>query len=321
NEIIPKKSRTSFEIFLQGVGLYFSNIDRFVWYMLFPVAGQLAGLFLTVMILYCYNEYHTLILSHYPVLKSPMYMKIGLCAVLFPAVLIWLKSFWEYVVAYSAVNSMTENMLKSERVYDFPAHTMMVTRRYLPYIGLCGLYFSIIILTAVPIFFVFGLILLTYYAFIFQIFIFEPELSPYECFKKSSAYVSGNFKQTLLMIILAGGLTYVILPQIILAFVDTIKGVDYLKGLLVKYISVPSLDAINMVLSATGAAQLTPQQVALFVVQALIIIIVIQLLLPLRVICMCLWYKNFYNNSGAMKKIDERILESAGADKRKRRKK
>jgi len=318
---MANKTKTIFQIFLQGVGLYFSNIDRFVWYMLFPVAGQLAGLVLTTVILYSYNEYHTLILSEIPILKTPMYMKIALCAVLLPIAVLWIKSFWDYIVAYSAVNSMTENMLKSERVYDFPAHTLMVTGRKLSYIGLWLLYAGLIILTAIPVFLVFGLILLVYYAFIFQIFMFEPELSPYDCFKKSSAYVQGNFKQTLLMIVLTGGLTYVILPQIILTFVDTVKGVGYLKDLIVKYISVPSLDSVNMVLSAMGAAQITPSQVALFIVQALILIIVIQFLLPLRVICMCLWYKNFYNDAGSMKKIDDRILARAGVDKKKRRRK
>ena len=123
------------------------------------------------------------------------------------------------------------------------------------------------------------------------------------------------------MIILLGGLTYVILPQIMLTFLTTVKAVDYLKDTLVKYISVPSLDAINMVLSAMGVAQITPSQVALFIVQALIIIVTIQLLLPLRGICMCLWYKNFYNDAGAMKKIDDRILARACVDKKKRRKK
>ena len=113
----------------------------------------------------------------------------------------------------------------------------------------------------------------------------------------------------------------VILPQIMLTFLTTVKAVDYLKDTLVKYISVPSLDAINMVLSAMGVAQITPSQVALFIVQALIIIVTIQLLLPLRGICMCLWYKNFHNDAGAMKKIDDRILARAGVDKKKRRKK
>lgn len=317
---MAKRGSTIIEIFLQAIGLYFTNIDRFLWYMLFPVFGQLIGIILLTTILYSFNEFQTVILSSFPLLKNQMYMNIALGVVLLPVIILWIKALWDYVVAYTAVNSMTENMLKSERVYDFPAHTMMVTRRWAQYLGLCILYAGLLLLSVTGIFTGFAWVLLIYYTFVFQIFLFEPDLSPVDCFKRSSSYVRGNFKQTFLMIILAGGLTYVVLPQIILTFLDSVKGVKTLQDLLIPYISVPSLDWINMVLSAAGIQQIMPNQVALFIVQALIIIIVIQLLLPLRVICMCLWYKNFYNDAGSMKKIDDKILERAGAKKSRRKK-
>ena len=316
---MAKKTGSIFEVFLQSVGLYFTNIDRFVWYMLFPVLGQLFGLIMSVVILYSYNEYKTVILSAIPILKTPMYMNIALGVVLFPVIFVWVKSLWDYAVAYGAVNSMTENMLKSERVYDFPAHTMMITRRWMPYLGLTIMFGSLLLLSIIPIFTVFAWVLLIFYAFIFQIFLFEPELTPVECFKRSSSYVQGHFKQTLFMVCLIGALTYIILPQIMLVFLDTVKAVNYLKDLILPYITVPSLDWINWVLSAMGVKQIMPIQVAYFIVRVLILVVVIQLLLPLRVICMCLWYKNFYNDAGAMKKIDDRILDRAGARKQRRR--
>lgn len=316
---MAKKTGSIFEIFLQSVGLYFTNIDRFVWYMIFPVTGQLFGFLMTIIILYSFNQYKSVILAAIPVLKTPMYMNIALIVVLFPIVFIWVKALWDYAISYGAINSMTENMLKSERVYDFPAHTMMITRRWMPYLGLVIMYGSILILSVIPIFTVFAWVLLVFYAFIFQIFLFEPELTPVECFKRSSSYVQGHFKQTLLMICLIGGLTYIILPQIMLVFLETVKAVEYLKDLIIPYITVPSLDWINWVLSAMGVKQIMPFQVAYFIVRALILVVVIQLLLPLRVICMCLWYKNFYNDAGSMKKIDDRILDRAGARKQRRR--
>lgn len=318
---MSKKDNTIFSIFLQSIGLYFTNIDRFVWYMVFPVFGQLAGLIITTTIIYLYNEYQSVILSSIPILKTPLYMNIALVVVLLPGIFLWMKALWDYMVSYSAVNSMTENMLKSERVYDFPAHTMMVTRRWLPYLGLWILYAGIMYLSLIPIFMVFGWILLIYYAFVFQIFLFEPELSPIDCFKRSSGYVHGNFKKTFVMIALVGGLTYIILPQLLLTFLTTVNAIKFLQEQIVKFISVPSLDCINMVLSAMGINQIMPNQVALFIIQFLIVVIIIQMLLPLRVICMCLWYKNFYNDAGAMKKIDDRILDRAGAGKKTKRKK
>lgn len=318
---MAKKNISVFEIFLQGLGLYFSNIDRFLLYMFFPVIGQLAGLVITVSLIYFFCNYNTLFLSSVPLFQNQTYANIAVGVILLPGIILWLKSFSDYMIAYASVNSMTDNMLKSERVYDFPAHTMMVTRRKFPYFCLCVMFLSLLFLTGIPIFMVFGWILLIYYAFIFQIFIFEPELSPGDCFKKSTSYVSGNFKRTFLMILLIGLFTYVIVPQIILTFLTTVKAVDWLKSLIVPYITVPSLDSINMVLSALGVSQISPAQVALFIVQILIIMIVIQFLLPLRVICMCLWYKNFYNSAGAMKTIDDKILDRAGVSDKKKRKK
>ena len=199
---MAKDNNTILKIFLQAIGLYFTNIDRFVWYMLFPVFGQLACIILTTLILYTYNTNKAVILSNFPVLQTPLYMEIALFVILSVVILVWIKAFWDYMVAYSAVNSMTENMLKSERVYDFPAHTMMVTRRWLPYIGLFILYGGLLLLSATVIFAGLVWILAIYYAFIFQIFMFEPDLSPVDCFKKSSSYVHGKFKQTLFMITL-----------------------------------------------------------------------------------------------------------------------
>jgi len=316
---MARKNGTIFEIFLQSVGLYFTNIDRFVWYMVFPVLGQLIGITLISATIYYFNEYKSVILSTIPILKTPTYMNIALALVLLPIVIVWLKAIWDYMVAYSAVNSMTENMLKSERVYDFPAHTMLISRRWLEYLGLIIIFGSLLLLSIIPIFTVFAWVLLIFYAFIFQIFVFEPELSPVECFKRSSSYVQGNFKKTLFMICLIGGLTYVILPQIVLVFLETIKAIDYLKDFILQFISVPSLDWINWVLSAMGVKQIMPSQVAYFISRVLIITLVVQFLLPLRVICMCLWYKNYYNDAGAMKKIDDRILERAGAKRTKRK--
>jgi hypothetical protein len=317
---MAKNNNSILKIFLQAIGLYFTNIDRFIWYMLFPVFGQLACLILTIIILYTYNVNKAVILANFPILQTELYMQISLFVVIVPVILLWIKAVWDYMVAYSAVNSMTENMLKSERVYDFPAHTMMVTRRWLPYIRLFILYAGLLSLTATVIFAGFVWVLAVYYAFIFQIFMFEPDLSPADCFKKSSSYVQGKFKETLFMIALVGGLTYIILPQIILTFLDTVKATNYLRDLILPYISVPSLDLINMILSAAGVTQIMPVQVALFIVKLLVIVITIQLLLPLRVICMCLWYKNFYNDAGAMKKLDDSILERAEASKKNKKK-
>ena len=126
---MAKKNITIFEIFLQSLGLYFSNIDRFMLYMAFPVFGQLLGMIITVSLIYFFANYNTVFLASMPMLQNQMYANIVIALILIPSIALLIKAFCDYMVAYSAVNSMTDNMLKSERVYDFPAHTLMVTRR------------------------------------------------------------------------------------------------------------------------------------------------------------------------------------------------
>ena len=43
---MSKKNKTPLGIFTESIGLYFSNFDKFVKYMTFPVFGQILGLLL-----------------------------------------------------------------------------------------------------------------------------------------------------------------------------------------------------------------------------------------------------------------------------------
>ena len=47
---MAKKNKTPLGIFTEAIGLYFSNFDKFMKYMTFPVLGQIAGLGLVFLI-------------------------------------------------------------------------------------------------------------------------------------------------------------------------------------------------------------------------------------------------------------------------------
>ena len=51
---MAKKKNTPLNIFMESVGLYFSNFDKFVKYMTFPVLGQIIGLSLVFLLTYFY---------------------------------------------------------------------------------------------------------------------------------------------------------------------------------------------------------------------------------------------------------------------------
>ena len=82
--------------------------------------------------------------------------------------MIFVKSFWEYLVAYGAVNSMLENMLKSGKVYDFDAHTELIKRRTMPFVGLWFLFGFFSLISVIPFFWVPCGVLAVFFVLVFQ---------------------------------------------------------------------------------------------------------------------------------------------------------
>ena len=114
-------------VLFEGLKIYFSNIDKFILYMLFPVLGQVLGIAL------CFGL--TLGLSDKIAAKADSISSAMLFILLLaiPGLLIFAKAFWDYVVAYVALNSMTEGAVTSGKVYDFKSHNEVATRRSFKY--------------------------------------------------------------------------------------------------------------------------------------------------------------------------------------------
>lgn len=306
---MTKNNKTFFEIFLQGIGVFFSNAFSFLYYMLYPVFGQLFGAIAIYYSIILYNQTLPTLLLNYPILDCILYKNIILFVYLVPSLIIYLSALWKYMVAYSAIPSMTDNLLKSDRIYDFPAHNMLVTRRALSYLSLWLIYGSIILLTLIPIFWIIGGILLIFFTFIFQIFIFEENSTPINCFKRSSVYVNGNFWNIFFLLMLLAGLTYCIIPQIMYIFLDIIKFNNFLADFVGQGIHTSSLFNINLILSAFNQNPITPEIVSGLIVKYFIYMTTIQLLLPLRSVCVFLWYKTHCNDNDVVRKADEKFLK------------
>ena len=131
------KKQTPLGIFTESIGLYFSNFDKFIKYMTFPVLGQIAGLGLVFLLTYFYAKTMPNIIQAIPALNNFTLLVTIAILITLPGLAIFIKAFWEYLVAYGAVNSMLQNMLKSGKVYDFDAHTELIKRRTLSFVGLC----------------------------------------------------------------------------------------------------------------------------------------------------------------------------------------
>ncbi len=109
---MTKKKKTPLGIFTEAVGLYFSNFKQFVKYMSFPVLGQILGLVITFACAFAYSKSLPYLVEKYPAFNNFNTLVFVSVIVAIPGMILFIKAFWEYLVAYGAVNSMLENMLK-----------------------------------------------------------------------------------------------------------------------------------------------------------------------------------------------------------------
>ena len=289
---MSKKNKMPLAIFAESIGLYFSNFDKFVKYMSYPVLGQIVGLSLTLMLTFFYTKNIPNLLSKFPVLDDFGLLISILLLITLPGLVIFMNAFWEYLVAYGAINSMAENMLKSGKVYDFDAHTELIKRRILPYIGIWILFGIFSLLAMVPLlFWIPCLVFAVYFVLVFQVFTYEPELSPIGCLKRSFQLVKGHFASTAMLIMLVGALTYVLIPQLANLLFEVIKLTDFCAKISLPIIESLPISDLNNLLTTLYLAPLKSTEIAMFFVTTLVAQVFIQFTLPLRSILWAMWYK------------------------------
>lgn len=289
---MTKKSKNVFGIFTESVGLYFSNFRNFMKYMTFPVLGQGLGLIIILVCAHIFSENLPNLLSKYPDLENFNSILILSALVALPGLIIFTKAFWDFLVAYGALNSMFENMQKSGRIYDFQAHTELIKRRSIPFIGLWLIWGLISILALCPFFVVICGIFAVYFVLTFQVFTFEPDLSPAGCFKKSLILVKGHFASTFLLIALVAALSYVLIPQLFVKCLELAKILPVITDITLPFFNkLPIID-----LSQYGLGIFSGRDYANFGFQIFFTQIIIQYTLPLRSTLWALWYKELSRN-------------------------
>lgn len=296
-------------IFFEGIKLYCSNFGSFFQYLAFPVLGQILGVMLTLLASYVYVENLPKLVTGGGFFDNFSMIFLVLILITLPGLFIFMKAFWDYLVAYGAINSMTDNMVKSGKVYDFSAHTELITRKTPSFVGLWILFGFFVMIGSFPLFWVLAGILFVYFVLIFQVFTFEPDKSPIGCFQKSMTIIKGNFWRTFGLMILVGGLTYCVLPELIKFAFNFLSLISILavpfEGWAGQF---PIADINKILIQSPFAYQISALMIAKFIVSSSIGYIIICFTLPLRSICWSLWYRNL--NKGEMK-LDKKILDRA----------
>ncbi len=273
-------------VLADGIRIYFSNIDKFVLYMLFPVFGQILGLSLAFGLTVGLADK----IAQRATSLSSSLLLVFLLAI--PGLLIFIKAFWDYMVAYVALNSMTEGALTTGKVYDFQSHREVATRRFFKFIGLLMV---VGILTAIgsSIFFIIpAFVLWIYLILVFQVFTFEPDLTIKECFYRSFEIVKGDWLRTFILMVVLVFLTMFLITEGVSVIFDYLNLTSPLSHAF-DFITNPiPLDNINRILVHFGKPIITPEIISGWIFYSLISWIVAGLTLPVRSICWTLWYAN-----------------------------
>ena len=316
---MTKKNKTLFGIYTEAIGLYFSNFKQFTKYMTFPVLGQVLGMIIILACTFVYSKNLPNLIEKYSAFNDFNMLVLFSVIISLPGMIIFIKAFWEYLVAYGAVNSMLENMLKSGKVYDFKAHTELIKRRTPSFVTLWLILGIFSLLASFPLLWVPAGVIAIYLALVFQVFTYEPDLSPANCIKKSFNLIKGHFGATFLLMFLSGLLCWVLIPQIFNYLFETAGISKMLTRAVVPFIDTMPINEVNIYLAKFGISNLVNESLAKLVVTTSIAQIFIQYTLPLRSILCGLWYKELNGSlpqqvekkKSSKKRPSEKLMEES----------
>lgn len=299
-------------ILFDGLKIYSLNIHKFLLYMAFPVLGQVLGLFLIFAPLYWYTKNIGDMMTKFTVLNNPTSIILSALVIIIPGMLIMLTAFWDYIVAYGALNSMTEGYLNTGKVYDFKAHRSIVLNKTFSYIAIWFLFGLFALISVIPIFWIIGFIFFVYFVLIFQVFTFENGLSPFGYFRRSFELIKGHFLRTLILLVVLSVLTYCLIPTGLSVLFDATNITKFFS----KYFEIW---ALTLPIDSLERYGITPINIADMMVEQFAFFIAVGFTLPLRSICWTLWYNELNNNETKtqnVKKVSNKKNKNLKIEKR-----
>lgn len=292
-----KLKNSIFFILWEGIKIYFSNIDKFLLYMLFPVFGQVIGIALSFGLSLGFAD------KVVQKADSPAVALLMILLLAIPGLLIFAKAFWDYMVAYVALNSMTEGAVTTGKVYDLVSHNEVATQRGWKYIGFL-IILSVLMSLGSSIFFIIpGFVLWIYFILVFQVFTFEPDLSITDIFKRSFLLVKGNWARTFILMAVLGFFSMYILTEGITVVFDYLNLTASASSIFNFISNLIPLDLVNKILVHANQPIITNEMISKTIFVSVLGMIISGLTLPIRSICWSLWYKNLSDVKGVEAEI------------------
>lgn len=303
-------NRSVWLIFFEGIKIFALNIHKFMLYMAFPVLGQILGIFLIFGLTFWFTQNMQDIAAKYDALNNMSSMITLIVVSVIPGVLILIKAFWDYLVAFVALNSMTEGYLNTGRVYDFKAHNSVATQKSFSFITIWFLISIMTILGILPVFWIFAGLFFVYFILVFQVFTFENGLSPVGYFKRSMFLIKGKFGRTFLLMVILTIFTYVILVSGLGVLFDAFNWTNPLAKMFEAWAYTLPIDPLEQY-------GVTPSVIGTELVKQLIFFLAIGFSLPIRSICWTLWYNELASEDEPVVKNPKKRVKKATTSQQK----
>lgn len=303
-------NRSVWLIFFEGIKIFALNIHKFMLYMAFPVLGQILGIFLIFGLTFWFTQNMQDIAAKYDALNNMSSMITLIVVSVIPGVLILIKAFWDYLVAFVALNSMTEGYLNTGRVYDFKAHNSVATQKSFSFITIWFLISIMTILGILPVFWIFAGLFFVYFILVFQVFTFENGLSPVGYFKRSMFLIKGKFGRTFLLMAILTIFTYVILVSGLGVLFDAFNWTNPLAKMFEAWAYTLPIDPLEQY-------GVTPSVIGTDLVKQLIFFLAIGFSLPIRSICWTLWYNELASEDEPVVKKPKKRVKKATTSQQK----
>lgn len=303
-------NRSVWLIFFEGIKIFALNIHKFMLYMAFPVLGQILGIFLIFGLTFWFTQNMQDIAAKYDALNNMSSMITLIVVSVIPGVLILIKAFWDYLVAFVALNSMTEGYLNTGRVYDFKAHNSVATQKSFSFITIWFLISIMTILGILPVFWIFAGLFFVYFILVFQVFTFENGLSPVGYFKRSMFLIKGKFGRTFLLMAILTIFTYVILVSGLGVLFDAFNWTNPLAKMFEAWAYTLPIDPLEQY-------GVTPSVIGTELVKQLIFFLAVGFSLPIRSICWTLWYNELASEDEPVVKKPKKRVKKATTSQQK----
>ncbi len=312
-----KSGTNIFTIIFKSFIIYVKNFPALTRVMLFPVFGQIIGIFMIFYPNYLYTEKYLTKFSGVSLEQNLVFILLGLILIILPGFAVFIKAFWDYMITMVSLNSMISDIVKKESHSDFRVYNNSVklkTGNYVILLLLVTFFWLLVVIfpllsffaglfidsnLVAPIFMIMFLISAIFSVFlsvklslVFQVFAFE-SISPVEVIKKGWNILKRNFWRTVFMGSFLLVITCFFIPGLFTSIIEKTPLMSYLTMPFDAYINIFAENQAFMNFLVTH--KMTQFGLAVHLAHSTVGATVTALMLPLGSACFTLLYFDILN--------------------------